>query len=195
MVTSNHIHLLVVDTGNDVIPKSMQLIAGRVAQAYNQRKQRKGAYWEDRYHATAVETDEHLIRCLIYLDLNMVRAGVVNHPKEWIHSGYYEIHHPPQRKGIIDYQRLVEVCGLRDDASFQELHQHWVETQLSMGANDREPYWSDAAAVGNEDFIETIRNQLGYKAKGRRCHRQGQGYQLKEPRVEYALDFKQKKSD
>ena len=33
MVTSNHIHLLVHDTGKDVIPKSMQLIAGRVAQA------------------------------------------------------------------------------------------------------------------------------------------------------------------
>jgi len=59
MVTSNHIHLLVKDTGNNVIPKSMQLIAGRTAQTYNQRKNRKGAFWEDRYHATAVQTDEH----------------------------------------------------------------------------------------------------------------------------------------
>ena len=39
MVTSNHIHLLVVDTGKrDVISKSMQLVAGRTAQEYNQRK-------------------------------------------------------------------------------------------------------------------------------------------------------------
>ena len=45
IVTSNHIHLLVQDTGNNAIPKSMQLIAGRVGQAFNQRKQRKGAFW------------------------------------------------------------------------------------------------------------------------------------------------------
>ena len=52
----------------------MQLIAGRTALEYNQRKGRQGAFWEDRYHATAIEADEHLHRCLIYIDLNMVRA-------------------------------------------------------------------------------------------------------------------------
>ena len=52
IVTSNHIHLLVKDTDKDIIPRSMQLIAGRTAQEYNQRKGRKGAFWEDRYHAT-----------------------------------------------------------------------------------------------------------------------------------------------
>ena len=55
MLTSNHVHLLVVDDGDrDVIPNSMQLVAGRTGQEYNQRKGRKGAYWEDRYHATAL---------------------------------------------------------------------------------------------------------------------------------------------
>jgi hypothetical protein len=49
------IHLLVADTGKrDIIAKSMQLIAGRTGQKYNRRKNRRGAYWEDRYYATAV---------------------------------------------------------------------------------------------------------------------------------------------
>ncbi len=59
-VTSNHIHLLVIDSGREGIPKSIQLVAGRTAQEYNQRKNRKGAFWEDRYHATAIATDQHL---------------------------------------------------------------------------------------------------------------------------------------
>ena len=59
MVTSNHVHLLVVDGGQrDTIPRSIQLIAGRTGQEYNQRKNRNGAFWEDRYHATAVQTLE-----------------------------------------------------------------------------------------------------------------------------------------
>ena len=74
MITSNHVHLLIKDTGPNVIADSMQLIAGRTAQECNQRKDRQGAFWEDRYHATAIEADEHLHRCLIYIDLNMVRA-------------------------------------------------------------------------------------------------------------------------
>ena len=41
MVTSNHIHLLVVDDGDrDVIPKSIRLVAGRTVQEFNQRKNR-----------------------------------------------------------------------------------------------------------------------------------------------------------
>ena len=42
----------------DVIPNSIKLIAGREGQEFNQRKNRKGAFWEDRYHATAVESGE-----------------------------------------------------------------------------------------------------------------------------------------
>ena len=63
VVTSNHVHLLVHDNvGADTIPKSIQLLAGRTGQEYNRRKKRKGAFWEDRYHATAIESGEHLLR-------------------------------------------------------------------------------------------------------------------------------------
>ncbi len=73
MVTSNHIHLLVEDSGGEVIQRSIQLIAGITARDYNRRKKRKGAFWEDRYHAIAVEVDSHLIRCLIYIDIHPVK--------------------------------------------------------------------------------------------------------------------------
>ena len=59
-ITSNHIHLLVYDGKVNIIPKSIQLIAGRTGREYNQRKNRKGAFWADRYHATAVKTGKHL---------------------------------------------------------------------------------------------------------------------------------------
>lgn len=46
-VTSNHVHLLVHDgLGGDSIAQSIQLLAGRTGQEYNQRKHRKGAFWE-----------------------------------------------------------------------------------------------------------------------------------------------------
>jgi len=111
-VTSNHIHLLVVGSKErDVIPNSIKLIAGRTGQEFNQRKNRKGAFWEDRYHATAIERGDHLFRCLVYIDLNMVRAGVVNHPSEWPFCGYNEIQEPKKKKVLINYQELTSLLG------------------------------------------------------------------------------------
>ena len=77
---------MVQDGYKQEVAKSMQLIAGRTAQEFNRRKNRKGAFWEDRYHATAVESGEYPIKCLVYIDLNMVRAGIVQSPSEWLQS-------------------------------------------------------------------------------------------------------------
>ena len=74
-----------------VIPKSLQLVAAKTVQEFNRRKKRKGAFWEDRYHATAIETGEQFLRCRVYIDLNMARNGVVQHPSAWRHGGYIQI--------------------------------------------------------------------------------------------------------
>jgi putative transposase len=166
-VTSNHVHLLVNDTGSDVIAQSIQLIAGRSAQEYNQRKDRQGAFWEDRYHATAIEADEHLHRCLIYIDLNMVRAGVVSHPVEWAHSGYREIQEPPKRYAVIDLEGLAALCGFTDLKGFQGAHRQWVEQALENACAPRDDRWSEAIAVGSLPFVETVKNDLGVKAMHR----------------------------
>jgi hypothetical protein len=52
------------------------------------RKGRSGAFWEGRYHATMVDSGEYLWECVIYVELNMVRCGVVDHPRQWNWSGY-----------------------------------------------------------------------------------------------------------
>jgi REP element-mobilizing transposase RayT len=168
-VTSNHVHLLVRDNGgHDVIPKSIQLIAGRTAQGFNLRKGRKGAFWEDRYHATAVETDEHLHQCLVYIDLNMVRAGVVKHPAEWTSCGFHEIQKPRDRYRIIDHEGLRNILGIPNAKELAETHRRWVEESLGAGDITRMPMWTESVAVGNRRFVEQTRERLGIRAIGRK---------------------------
>ena len=112
--------MLVLDSEENVIPKSLQLIAGKTAQEYNQRKTRKGAFWDDRYHATTIETGKHLFQCLVYIDLNMVRNGVVKHPSQWIYSGYNEIQNPPSKYALIDRKHLIEYCDFGSDEQLRE---------------------------------------------------------------------------
>jgi putative transposase len=186
MVTSNHIHLLVRDIGErEVIPNSIQLIAGRTGQEYNQRKNRKGAYWEDRYHATAVETESHLIQCLLYMDLNMVRAGIVRHPTEWPFSGYNEIQSPRERYALIDYQGLRELLNFSEMADLADSYRGWVEEALSADGHLRDGKWSESIAVGSESFVTMTKEKLGIKAKGRKVVGEDGSYVLQEPAAPY----------
>jgi len=189
VVTSNHVHILVKDSGEGVIAQSMQLAAGRTAQEYNYRKGRQGAFWEDRYHATAVEAGEHLHRCLVYIDLNMVRAGVVQHPAAWENGGYREIQDPPRRYRLIDLPALSAACGFSDERTFQSTHRQWVEDALASGTLARDVCWSQSIAVGGNDFVEAVKRQLGIVAPHRAVAVAGDTYALREPENPYKLVF------
>jgi len=196
MVTSNHIHLLVAeDGGRDVIPNSMQLVAGRTGQEYNQRKDRKGAYWEDRYHASAVESGDHLARCLVYIDTNMVRAGVVSHPSLWSFCGYNKIQEPRRKNVLIDYERLQSLFRVGSYKQLRLSHKGWIEEYLGDGSKIRQDKWTGSIAVGSKSFIENVKALLGYRAKGREVREGGGGYQLREESAPYKALFGAKKDD
>lgn len=189
IVTSNHIHLLVQDTSPDCIAQSMQLIAGRTAQEYNQRKRRKGAYWEDRYFATAIDTEIYLAKCLTYIDLNMVRAGVVNHPDQWETSGYHEIQNPGQRYRIINTDALKSLFGIHDLELLKQQHKHWVDTELQNDRQQNNSIWSQSLAVDRESFVKEVRQNLGARTSDRKPHLEGAMYYIKEAEIAYSFDF------
>ena len=56
----------------------------------------------------------------MYIDLNMVRAGVVDHTIKWVNSGYHEIQQPPKRYRLIDLPGLFGLCGFPKLADFQQ---------------------------------------------------------------------------
>jgi putative transposase len=175
----------VYDRKEDVIPKSIQLIAGRTGSEYNIRKNRTGAFWEDRYHATAVHTDDHFIRCLAYIDLNMVRAGVVRHPSEWNFGGYTEIQNPRQRYSIINRGELANLLGIKDEVRMMEVHWKWVEELLKNGSNKRDARRTESIAVGDKEFVLKTKARLGAKAIGRKISWKNWNYELREPQIPY----------
>jgi putative transposase len=195
-VTSNHIHLLVVDDSDrDVIPNSIRLVAGRTAQEFNQRKRRKGAFWEDRYHATAIESGDHLLRCIVYIDLNMVRAGAVEYPSQWPYCGYQEIQQPKRKNVLICYEKLRELLGFDSYERLRAVHKEWVAAQLDQSNNCRDDKWTKSIAVGSANFVENTKALMGVAATGRKSLESDGSYQLREPRISYGNLFEAEKSE
>jgi REP-associated tyrosine transposase len=89
------------------------------------------------------EAPEHLIQCLVYIDLNMVCAGVVRHPNQWPCGGYREIQNPKQRYGIIDYERLIELLRMKNLAGVQESCKGRVEEALRREEQCRQTKWTE----------------------------------------------------
>jgi putative transposase len=124
----------------------------------------------------------------VYIDLNMVRAGVVNHPAKWAHNGYHEIQRPPERYAVIDLQGLTTLCGFTELGDFQRAHRQWVEEALE-GLAARDDRWSEAIAVGSLPFVEKVKSELGVKATHREFEQLGGGYALRERSEAYADEF------
>jgi putative transposase len=127
-----------------------------------------------------VESDEHLIRCLIYIDLNMVRTGVVKYPSEWTWSGYNEIQNPPERYSLINHTKLMDLLNIHDHNSLAEHHRQWIDEELKNDSNQRASKWSESIAVGSKTFIEQTKEQLQSRAKGRKIEEHEEAYELRE---------------
>lgn len=165
-ITSNHVHLLIWSRRGSEVPAAMQYLQGRFGQSFNKSKGREGAYWSDRYHSTLIESGRHLGQCLSYIGMNMVRAKAVEHPSEWKHSGYRELSGEKKRYRIINTDRLMK-CLMMDSGveAFRKWYVRNMDERLKASYNCREPMWTDAFAVGDEDWLKAIHGKFKFKRK------------------------------
>jgi hypothetical protein len=125
----------------------------------------------------------------------MVRAGVVDHPAEWIFSGYHEIQNPPERYRIIDFEKLLSLLGMKDIAQLQETCRCRAEEYLKMNKIAKDSHWSESVAVGSESFIINTMEKLGIKVNGREAVEANGKYQLREPTIPYKPVFTPENAD
>jgi putative transposase len=88
VLMTNHLHVLATPSLPTSIPKMMQSLGRVYVQRFNWRYQRTGTLWEGRYKATIVDDDRYLLSCMRYIELNPVRAGMVETPAEYRWSSF-----------------------------------------------------------------------------------------------------------
>lgn len=85
---TNHIHFLVTPATDDAISQIMKILGSRYAQYINKKHKRTGTLWEGRHKSSLIQSDHYLLTCYRYIELNPVRAGMVERPEEYIWSSY-----------------------------------------------------------------------------------------------------------
>ncbi len=112
-------------------------------------------------------------------------TGVVEHPTQWEFCGYNEIQNPRKRKGIIDFDRLMSLLGFENYDDFKQAHYKWVDSEIQTNHSDKETKWTQSIAVGSKTFIETMKEALGFRAKGRKIICADDTFELRETITPY----------
>ena len=170
VLMTNHVHLLVTPNEVGAVSRLMQTFGRKYAGLFNGRHGRTGTLWEGRYKSCLVDSERYVLTCYRYIELNPVRARMVDDPAAYLWSSY-------QANGLGRPDALVTPQATylaldRDDlgrhAAYRELVQQALpeETLVEIRA-----YLQQQRALGTDRFREQVQLKLQRFAGVRPAHR------------------------
>lgn len=158
VLMDNHFHLLATPQTQDGLPLFMQAVGRSYVRYFNQRHGRTGTLWEGRYRSTVVETERYLLACMVYIDLNPVRAGLCTEAGQWpwsSHAHYMGTRHDR----LVTPQALYWALGntpFAREAAYAALVQAGIDAKAQAVVTDATlKGW----ALGEGDFLADLQRQ------------------------------------
>ena len=154
----NHFHLLATPQAADGLPQMMQAVGRRYVQYFNRRHLRSGTLWEGRYRSTVLQAAQYLLPCMVYMDLNPVRAGLVAAPADYAWSSH--AHGTGARADrVLRPHALYWALG---NTPFAREAAYAALVQAGIGARDQWALTSSTLsgwALGSEDFVKDLQGR------------------------------------
>jgi len=89
VLMTNHVHLLVTPQSPSSLPRTMHWLGSVFVQQINTQYARTGSRLEGRYKARHIQTDDHFLACMRYIEDNPVRASMVAAPADYPWSSHH----------------------------------------------------------------------------------------------------------
>ena len=88
VLMTNHVHMLITPQVADGVSLLFRDLGRDYVRRINRKYGRTGTLWEGRFKSSLVDSDEYCLACYRYIELNPVRAGMVDHPGMYPWSSY-----------------------------------------------------------------------------------------------------------
>ena len=89
VLMTNHVHLLLTPQKTDSAGQMMKHLGQRYVQYVNRAYRRSGTLWEGRFRSCLTQSEDYVLACYRYIELNPVRAGMVRHPRDYRWSSFH----------------------------------------------------------------------------------------------------------
>ncbi len=139
-------------------------------QYYKHKYGHIGHFWQDRYKSIIISNDSYLLACGGYVELNPVRAGMVENPKEYSWSSY-GVYAYGKDDGVTDKNSLYEELGsgdLEQRKNYRAQVRGWLEDDAMRGLMDRRTVYGSEAfekRVGKKHKLHAKLRQVGRPKK------------------------------
>lgn len=164
VLMTNHVHLLLSSPTGNGAGALMKALGQRYVQYVNRTYRRSGTLWEGRFRSCLTQEDSYLLTCQRYIELNPVRAGMVEHPAEYRWSSYRANAQGEENQLLTTHPLYLALDANAEgrQAAYRELFRH----ELEPGAVDAIRQATNGNfALGDERFGEQIAQALGRRVQ------------------------------
>ena len=160
---TNHVHLLLTPPSSQAVSQLVMSLGRRYVQYINKTYKRTGTLWDSRYKSSLVHADDYLLLCQRYIELNPVRAGMVDDPAQYRWSSYRanglgqseDLLTPHAVYLGIDRNNEKRQAAYR--ALFRSELEHEALADIRLALNQEQP-------LGSGHFLDQVERMVG-----RRC--------------------------
>ncbi|MBI3140362.1 MAG: transposase [Rhodocyclales bacterium] len=160
VLMTNHVHLLLTPREADGAGQLMKRLGQRYVQYVNRTYRRSGTLWEGRFRSCIAQDDAYVLGCCRYIELNPVRAGMVEHPAQYRWSSY-RANAQGEANAPVEPHALYRALGAKvqdRQAAYRELFRHELEPGL---VDEIRRATNGNFALGNKRFLSQVSAALG----------------------------------
>jgi putative transposase len=166
VLMTNHVHLLLTPKKAEAVPRLIISLGRRYVQYINRSYRRTGTLWDSRYKSSLIQAETYLLLCQRYIELNPVRAAMVDDPTHYRWTSYRANALGAADSSITPHP-LYKSLG-RSDKERQAAYRALFRAQLDRPAlEDIRLALNQNQPLGNERFYAKIEKLTGARREAK----------------------------
>lgn len=164
VLMTNHVHLLVTPETEKGVSQLMQSLGRYYVMYINKTYQRTGTLWEGRYKSTLVDSANYFLLVSRYIELNPVRANMVEHPAEYPWSSYHG-NALDKHIALLTAHHCYQSLGTNQEErkrAYRALFEHHIPALTLQEIRDAT---NKAWVLGENRFKQQIEQQTGRRSE------------------------------
>lgn len=164
VLMTNHVHLLVTPENEWGLAQLMKGLGQRYVQYINRTYDRSGTLWEGRFRSCIAGEANYILACHRYIELNPVRAHIVEHPAEYYWSSY-RANGQGEDNEILTPHSVYQALASNEYDRRERYRTLFYDQLDSRLIDDIRGATNSNHALGSEKFVTEIESALGRRAR------------------------------
>lgn len=170
VLMTNHVHILCTPQEEGAVSKMMQSLGRMYVRYYNYRYKRSGTLWEGRFKSSLIESEQYLLELYRYIELNPVRANMIEEPSEYSWSSYNCNAHGIETELQTAHELYLRLGKTKEDRlrNYRALFDAHVDTEILKEIRSS---INKGLSLGNERFTSEIESLTSKRISPRKAGR------------------------